>query len=120
MVGLMGLLQAVNVALQHNLTTQLRNEAVSVADEFLNQETSKTFDLISTPSLAAVTPTPVLPTTPGQFTASRKVSAAFKNYSVQRYGQEFSNSKQVNIRVLWHHKGVQYQHETMAVVSKNQ
>jgi type IV pilus assembly protein PilV len=113
MVGLLGLLQSVNLALQHNLNTQLRNEAVTVADDFLNREISKTFDLIST-----ATSSPQAPL--GLFTANRKVAAGFKIYSVQRTGLSFSNSKQVNINVIWRHKGTRYQHETTAIISKNQ
>lgn len=114
MVGLLGLLQAVNLALQHNLATQFRNEAVTVADEFLSRETAKTFDLIST-----ATSSPSAPL--GLFTAKRAVSTAFKIYSVERRGADVSSySKQVNINVIWRHKGTRYQHGSTAIVSKNQ
>lgn len=114
MVGLLGLLQAVNLALHHNLTTQFRNEAVTVADEFLSRETAKSFDLIST-----ATSSPSAPL--GLFTTKRKVSTAFKSYSVERRGTDISSfSKQVNINVIWRHKGSRYLHESTAIVSKNQ
>lgn len=106
MVGLLGLLQTINLSLQHNLTTQLRNEAVSVADDFMSRELSKTFDLISTST--------------GNFSMNRKVAASFKIYSVERSGTSISNSKQVNVIIIWRHKGNRYQHETTAVVSKHQ
>lgn len=113
MVGLLGLLQAVNLALHHNLATQLRNEAVTVADEFLSQETAKTFDLISTSTSSPSAPL-------GLFTAKRTVSTAFMIYSVQRRGTDVSSfSKQVNINVIWRYKGTKYQHESTAIVSKN-
>lgn len=107
MVGLLGLLQAVNVALQYNMTTQLRNEAVAVADEAISQETAKTFAQISAKD--------------GSFLIKKKiVSGGFRNYSVQRSGTELSNSKHISIQVSWQHKGVKYVHETAAVVSKHQ
>lgn len=106
MVGLLGLLQTINLSLQHNLTTQLRNEAVSVADDFMSREISKTFDLISTST--------------GVFPMNRKVSTSSVIYTVQRSGASVSNSKQINVVVAWNYKGKQYQHETTAVVSKHQ
>lgn len=106
MVGLLGLLQTVNFALQHNLNTQLRNEAVTVADNFMAREMAKSFDNVST--------------TTKNMSESRQILGGFKMYSVQRSGTLLTNSKMVNIRVWWKHKGSSYSHETSSVISKNQ
>ena len=106
MVGILGLLQTVNVAINHNLNSQIRNEAVSVADWYMSKELSKSFDLVST--------------TPSNTLVNRKILNGFKNFSVQRTGTTLSNSKQVNYVVKWKHKNATYTHETNSVVSKHQ
>lgn len=105
-VGLLGLLQAVNLALFHNMNSQMRNEASMVADEQLAKELAKPFDAVSATAKAF----------PPE---SRRVAAGFKNFSVVRSGVSFSNSKQVNFMVIWRHKGVRNIHETSSVVSKS-
>lgn len=52
MVGLLGLLQSVNLATEHNIKNQLRNEAVQVAEENMNRLKITPYDSIS----AAYTP----------------------------------------------------------------
>jgi type IV pilus assembly protein PilV len=105
MVGLLGLLQAVNVGLNHNMGSQIRVEATMIADEALAIELAKPFDLVST--------------TPGNRNISqRPVLNGFRNFSVSRTGATLSNSKQVNYTVSWRHKGVRSTHETSSVVSK--
>lgn len=106
MVGLLGLLQAVNVSIHHNMNSQIRLEAVSVADQALAKELAKTFDNVST--------------TTSTYLVSRQVVKAFKNFSVVRTGTLLTNSKQVNVRVSWKNKGNHNSHETSSVVSKNQ
>ncbi|WP_246163477.1 type IV pilus modification PilV family protein [Oryzomonas sagensis] len=105
MVGLLGLLQAVNVSLNHNLQNQLRNEGVVVADEQMAREMAKGYDLVSTSTSSYVI-------------SNRPVLNAFKNFSVTRSGIILQNSKQVNIAVSWHHRGVSYNHGASAVITK--
>jgi type IV pilus assembly protein PilV len=104
MVGLLGLMQVVNVALHHNMNTQIRTEATMVADEQLAIELAKPFDLVSTST--------------GNKVINRPVLTGFRNFSVARTGVEFSNSKQVTISVAWRYKGVRNNHETSSIVSK--
>lgn len=106
MVGLLGLLQTVNFALQSNLTTQLRNEAVSVADTQMSLELAKPFDLIST---GTGTKPPVL----------RQILNGFRNYSVTRSGQNMTNSKQVSIEVRWKYKNQPFTHTVFGAASKS-
>lgn len=106
MIGMLGLLQAVNVALQYNATTQLRNEAVALGDAEMSKELAKPFDLISTPSVASRRSVHItLPT-------------GLKNYSVARSGTDMTNSKQVNIEVSWTYKRNRYTHDVYGVSSK--
>lgn len=106
MVGLLGLLQTVNVALLHNMSNQLRNDAVLVADEQMAFEMTKPFDLISSTTSAK----PV----------SRPVYNAFKNYSVVKTGANVSSStKSVAIVVSWTYKGQNYSHSVSSLISKS-
>lgn len=100
MVGLLGLLQTVNMASQHNLQSLLRNEAISVADEQMVltkssiNDSTKFVDLASSSSLV-----------------NRKARGSFANYSVNRTITETSvNSKEVTIRVTWRYKGSRFNH----------
>ena len=104
MVGLLGLLQTVNLALQHNLTTQLRNEAVALGDAQMSNELSKPFDLISTVTSVK--------------SVSRHVLAGDKTFSVTRSGTAMPNSKQVQIEVSWTYKNNQYTHDVYGASSK--
>jgi type IV pilus assembly protein PilV len=108
MVGLLGLLQAVNVGLNYNMSSQIRNEATIIADEELAKELAKPFDLVST-------------TTAKKYISNRPVLNGFRNFSVVRNDPPvpvMSNSKQVNIIVSWKHKSVRSVHETSSIVSK--
>lgn len=105
MVGLLGLLQAVNFALQTNLATQLRNEAVVVADSQMSMELAKPFDLVST----------TISTKPS---VSRNIYNGSRTYSVIRSGQNLTDSKQVNIEVGWSYKGQSFTHTIFGVSSK--
>jgi len=44
LVGLLGLLESVNIAMEHNLKNQMRGEVVQVAEEAMNDMRSRPFD----------------------------------------------------------------------------
>ena len=106
MVGLLGLLQTVNMALMHNLTNQLRNDAVQVADEQMALEMTKPFALIST-------------NTANIKIIQRNINNAFKNYSVTKTGTNVSaTTKSVVIAVGWKYKGQSYTHSISSMLSQ--
>ncbi|MDD2321845.1 MAG: prepilin-type N-terminal cleavage/methylation domain-containing protein [Geobacteraceae bacterium] len=105
-VGLLGMMQAVNSAIGHNMTTQLRDEAVRLADDKMAVEKSKTFDAIST--------------TTKRENVQVTISKAFKNYSVVKKGTSItSNTKTVQIDVFWRYKGQRSSHVISTLVSKS-
>lgn len=106
MVGMLGLLQAVNVSVSSNMQNQIRNEALIVADRAMAHELAKGFDAVST-------------TTKYENT-QRRVLNALKNYSVSRTGTAFQNSKEVRFQVSWRYRGVRYTHDVGGLVSKAQ
>lgn len=106
MVGLLGLLQAVNVAINSNMQNQLRNEALLVADSKMAHELAKGFDAVSTTTKNENIP--------------RQVLNAQKNFSSSRSGTAFQNSKEIRFVVSWRYKGVRYTHDAGGLVSKAQ
>jgi len=107
-VGLLGLLQTVNYAISHNMTNQLRQEAIMLADERMNLQKSKPFALIST------TPAPYQRLDMAQ----RTINKGFHNYSVATNNADLTGqSKHIDIRVTWKYKGVNYNHSISSLVS---
>jgi type IV pilus assembly protein PilV len=106
-VGLLALLQSVNLSLAENVRTTLRNQAVTLADERMTLEKTKPFDCIST-------------TTSKTF-FNVKTRNSFENYSVERIGTKLTdNTKSIEIDVIWKNKGTRYIHTISSLVSKYQ
>ncbi len=106
MVGMLALLEVVNVALKQNLTNQLRNEAVMIADNRMALEMTKPFALISTN------------VTPHSSTVTRNVNIAQKNFTVRKTGTSVSTTtKNVDITVLWDYKNTPYTHTVRSLIS---
>lgn len=110
MVGLLGLLQAVNLSLSHNRQNQLRNEAAAIADAYMAGELAKGFEAVSTSQK--------------NYTQAERIPwrtlNAMQNYSATRTGAGYQNSKEVRYQIVWRYKGVRYTHETASVVSNAQ
>ncbi len=104
MVGLLALLQSVNIALNHNLQNQLRNEAVALADQQMARELAKGFENVSTSNKNT--------------NESRQILNGFKDFSVVRTGLPYQNSKEVHYNVNWDYKGVRYTHDTAGIISR--
>jgi len=107
MVGLLGLLQAVNIASVHNLGSLLRNDAISVADEQMVLAKASVYDSTTFSSLAATSSL-----------VSRKTRAGFANYSVNRTVSTAStNTKEVAVRVSWRYQGSKLNHIISSLVT---
>ncbi|MSN26357.1 MAG: prepilin-type cleavage/methylation domain-containing protein [Geobacter sp.] len=112
MVGLLGLLQAVNMATEHNLGSLLRNEAISLADEKMVEAKILPFaNLVSDASYI-----------------NRRTRGGFKNYSVVRTTQPSRTveyppgvytvtSQEVSVRVSWRYKGTQLSHTVSTLIT---
>ena len=104
MVGLLGLLQSVNIAMEYNLKNQMRGEVVRVAQDAMNEMRSRPFDLVSS-------------TTRTVPTSLRNIN---RNYTVRRTvisaGSPVSNKYQVD--VIWKYKNVSTTHSVMSVRSR--
>ena len=101
MVGLLGMFQAMNLAMDKNLENQLRQKAIAVAEQQLNNLKGRSFGNITGNTSSFV---PVA------------IGSVFKNISVQRQIADLaatnSKTKQVSIRVWWNYRGRPYEHQT--------
>ena len=110
MVGLLGMLQGINVAMSYNLETVLRNGAISVADEQMTNERSKGFSLIAS-----------IPKVSKQI----NIRGIFKNYSVQqnvftRTSSATTRTKEIIVDVSWKYKNKKNTHFVSTIMSKSQ
>lgn len=117
MVGMLGLLQAINLAMEANLRNQVREEAVNVGERVMNELRGKGFDNIS----VASTPTETYTYAPYQVPS--KIRGASRSYSVSRRSKVLSieNSlnvtKQLEVVVSWTYKGVAYENRVISPIS---
>lgn len=111
-VGLLGLLQSVNVAIGQNVRDEYRNTAVLVGEQVMNELRAKPFQAIS--SIYA----------PQQKTV--KVRGLDKNFVYERYTmiQAYNSdlvpqpvSKELQVVVKWTYRNVTSQHLMKSVMS---
>lgn len=125
MVGLLGLLQAVNMATVHNLGSLLRNEAITLADDRMVRAKNKVLDATSFAALVSDTGSATNITNDIAVTSTlvtRGARAGFANYSVVLMVTGLgANSKELTSRVAWRYKGNKLSHTVSStVVNPNQ
>jgi type IV pilus assembly protein PilV len=108
MVGLVGLLQSINVATEHNIRNYLRDEAVRVGNEKMRDDVTLPFTAITSNT--------------GAFTLTRKVRTGSKSFAVKRTvtGLPASSptSKKIDIVISWSYKGTTYTHTLYRIVAQ--
>lgn len=110
MVGMLGLLQSITVALHTNLENILRTEAVMLADDEMMRVRAKAFNAISTTTLG--------------FYPQRNIRGVLKNYSVRETVSAVTvtdsgspRSKQIDIEVIWKIKNKRSTHSVSSIIS---
>lgn len=108
MVGMLGLLQSLNIAMEYNLKNHLRDEAVLVGQKYMNIQRGKVFDKLST--------------TYGTRYEPSKVRGSGKLYSVDMGAPDLSTdpntpAKLLIIEVKWTYKGVEFINKVTSPVS---
>jgi type IV pilus assembly protein PilV len=113
-VGLLGLLQSINIAMEKSVETVCRNEATAVANERILQCSSLSFNDIVFNKWT---------------TMKRAPQGVFKNYSVQTTTTYLTNppgggrlqeqpaSTRIDVNVTWKVKNNRYTHSASSVVS---
>jgi type IV pilus assembly protein PilV len=105
MVGLLGLLKAVEVAIEHNLRSQLRNEAVFVGEQWMANLKVRAYGNIST----SFSPRQV----PSQLRGGNIA------YTVTRSSTDMgSSAKVLTVGVTWNYKGVPYSYTVSTIRSQ--
>lgn len=109
MVGMLGLLQAINLATEVNLRNQLREESVYVGERVMNELRGRGFDSISA--------------TYRSYSTQSKLRGVSRKYGVQRSSIVLSTqnslpvTKQLEVIVSWSYKGVGYQNRVVTPIS---
>lgn len=117
MVGMLGLLQAINLALEVNLRNQVREEAVYVGEKVMNEMRGTGFDNISVATPATQSYTYATYQLPSR---QRGVN---RTYNVIRKSRVLSTvdakhvTKELTVLVTWTYKGVEYQNMVVAPIS---
>lgn len=107
MVGLLGLLQSINVAMDKNLENVFRTEAVMLADDQMMRIRVQPYENISTTVSA-----------PPKTLQTRIVKGIQKSYSVQRIvTQRTSQSKEIVINVTWRKKEALFSHSVSSMIT---
>lgn len=115
-IGLLGMLQGINLALSQNTKTALRNEAISVADELMTKTRTDMYSNINDISAASM---------PREFTV-RKFRNTSTHFIVTQAVQTVtssafspSRSKEIVVDVMWNYKNTISSHSVSSVVSKS-
>jgi len=109
LVGMLGLLQAVNLAMEVNLRNQVREEAVYVGERVMSELRGRGFDSISASYITYSTPS--------------KIRGVARKYGVQKSSVVLATegglpaTKQLEVVVTWNYKGVTYQNRVVAPIS---
>jgi len=116
-VGMLGLLQSINLAIEANMRNQLREEAVYVGERAMNELRGKGFDNISVGATSSET------YTYRTYSVASKIRGTRRKYAVTRSARTLSTSaglpatKQLDVLVSWTYKGITYQNRVTAPTS---
>ncbi len=112
LVGLLGLLQAINVAMEHNLKNQLRDEAVLIAEQWMGNLKTRGFSQLSGVSSPQFSPR----------TVSSQLRARNVDFTVSRQCVDLnppaSTAARLTVTVTWNLKGTSYTHTVISLRSQ--
>lgn len=104
-VGMLGVLQSINVSLQHNLKNELRNEAIRIGERYMAEFRGSDFDSLTD----AYT----------DVTVDSKFRAANKTFTVERNTEGLSaDARRVTVVVKWTYRNQEYQNRLVSVVAR--
>ncbi|QXE91476.1 type IV pilus modification PilV family protein [Geomonas subterranea] len=109
-VGMFGVLQTINVTLQHNLRNEVRNEAVRIGEKYMSDMRGKTFGAYSSPYTT--------------FTENGRIRGVSKPYTVERTSQVLAtdggqpSTYQLMVTVRWSYRNSNYQNEVVTVMAR--
>ena len=113
MVGMFGLLETLNVSIQHNVKNDLRSQAIRLGEKHMSDLRLMPFDSII-PTFAVIS-------------ASSKIRGTAKNFVIERTSQVLaedtavppqSTSKQLTVVVKWAFRNMTSQNKVISVVAR--
>ncbi len=114
LVGLLGLLQAVDLAMEHNLKNQLRDEAVLLAEQWMGDLKARGFSQLSGVSAPN---TSFSPRTVASQLRGRNISYTVNRQCVAM-NPPASTAARMTVTVTWVYKGVSYSHTVISLRSQ--
>ena len=106
MVGLLGMLQGINLAMEKSVETVLRSEAIALADDVMTKQRGYLFTAITSVSKA---PYP------------RTVRGIQRSYSASiAVARPTSNSKKSTVIISWNYKKAAKSHSVASAISQVQ
>ena len=99
-VGLLGLLQSVSIALEHKNRTRLRDEALVIAEEQMNNWRIKDYGNIDNEEIPKLV---------------RSIGGIPKNFAVSKTVTRMGDTKKLRVAVTWEYKQVINEHEIFTV-----
>ncbi len=108
MVGLLGLLAAINLSISTNLGNEQRLQAISIAEDVLGGAKEQPFT--NTSSWTRTTGTPPL--------NDYYLRGVKKNYTVTRSITSFQDTKRITVGVSWLNKNQRLEHTVSTIVGK--
>lgn len=117
LIGMIGLLQAINLAMEVNVRNQVREEAVYMGEKVMNEMRGKGFDNIS------VAATPSQSYTYGVYQLPSRLRGVSRTYNVARRSRVLSIvdskpvTKEITVIITWNYKGVGYENRVVAPIS---
>lgn len=101
MVGVVGLLQAVMIATEHNLKNQIREEVTRIADSTMNDMRTGIFEAVTTSS---------------PYTVPSNIRNTSRRYTVRKTVAAMgSGSRQYQVDVSWKYKNYSATHSIVSV-----
>jgi prepilin-type N-terminal cleavage/methylation domain-containing protein len=110
MVGLLGLLTAINLSIVTNMGNELRLQATGIAEDVLNEARQQPFVNI-TGSWTQPTGTP--PRLGNYYVRGIK-----KNYTVTKSVTSFTDTKRITVGVSWLYKNQALEHTVSTIIGK--
>lgn len=106
-VGMLGLLESINVATEYNLKNLLRDEAVQVGEKYMNIQKARPFDALT--SAATLSEPSKIRGTGKPYTVNLEIAGEVNN--------AVAPTKELVVTVSWNYKGVTYQNRVRSPVS---
>jgi prepilin-type N-terminal cleavage/methylation domain-containing protein len=111
------LIQSALVAMNVNVVNELRDEAVSVAEQRMNELRNTPFPIPNETNALTVT----FPGSVTEAPVTRNFRAFACQYTIIRTVSQIDpNNRQVTLKVTWSYKRVQYEHSVSTVLSQRQ